>query len=131
MKSVLPLDAQITFVYVSNLARSTHFYETILGFPLALDQGSCRIFRVAGEKSYLGICERNVESQARVGLIFTLVTPDVDAWYERITEHGVTCEHEPRINDSYGIYHFFVRDPDGHLLEVQRFLQDAWDESGH
>ena len=24
------------------------------------------------------------------------------------------------------IYHFFLRDPDGYLIEVQRFLDPAW-----
>ena len=46
----LPIDSQITFVYSRDLARSSRFYEEVLGFPLAVDQGGCRIYRVLGPR---------------------------------------------------------------------------------
>jgi len=36
-------DAQVTFCYTADFESSTHFYEELLGLPLALDQGACRI----------------------------------------------------------------------------------------
>jgi len=27
----------------------------------------------------------------------------------------------PRLNEKYQIYHFYLKDPDGHIIEVQRF----------
>ncbi len=122
----LPVDAQITFLYTRDLARSAKFYEEVLGLGLALDQGSCRIYHAAGGAAYLGICERADAPEGDSGLIYTLVTPDVDLWYDRIVSRGWACEHAPRRNDTYGIYHFFVRDPSGHLIEIQRFEQDDW-----
>jgi len=126
----LPIDAQITFLYVRDLGRSGQFYQDILGFPLVLDQGSCRIYRVTGGSAFLGICERETGATSQDGLIFTLVTADVDGWYKRITSRGWTCEHAPRANERYGIYHFFVRDPDGYLLEIQRFTTPDWPSPG-
>jgi catechol 2,3-dioxygenase-like lactoylglutathione lyase family enzyme len=41
------LDQQVTFLYVRDLEASTRFYGELLGLPLALDQGVCRIYRVA------------------------------------------------------------------------------------
>lgn len=126
----LPVDAQITFLYVRDLGRSERFYQDILGFPLVLDQGSCRIYRVTGDAAFLGICERETGETSRDNLIFTLVTADVDGWYKRITSRGWTCEHAPRANEQYQIYHFFVRDPDGYLLEIQRFASPDWRSPG-
>lgn len=125
----LPVDAQITFLYTRNLEKSAHFYEEILGLSLAVDQGSCRIYHVAGRTAYFGICERESAPENPQGIIFTFVTQDVDAWYERITSLGWDCEYSPRTNETYNIYHFFVKDPNGYLLEVQRFAEVDWDKS--
>ena len=53
----------------------------------------------------------------------TLVAEDVDAVYQRLKQFGVEIEAPPKLNEHYGIYHFFARDPDGYRLEVQRFLE--------
>lgn len=119
-------DQQITFLYTTDLATSIPFYETVLGLELVLDQGGCRIYRVAGKTAYVGVCERPTPREPD-GVIFTFVTQDVDGWYQRIVTGGGQPEHEPRINDEYGIYHFFIKDPNGYLLEFQRFLGDEWE----
>ena len=127
--SELPIDAQITFVYTSDLARSARFYEAVLGLELAVDQESCRIYRVLHRQAYLGICQRDEAPEDASGLIITLVTSDVDGWYERIVARGWECEHPPRHNETYKIYHFFLRDPSGYLIEIQRFDRIDWDRS--
>lgn len=127
--SALPVDSQITFLYTKDLEKSAQFYGDILGLSLAVDQGSCRIYHVAGRSAYFGICERADAPDNPEGIIFTFVTQDVDAWYERITSHGWQCEYSPRLNETYNIYHFFVKDPNGYLLEVQRFAEADWDKS--
>lgn len=124
----LPIDEQITFLYTQDMAATAPFYETILGLELALDQGGCRIYHISGHKAYLGICERQHARPAE-GVIFTFVTQEVDAWYQKITSQGITCENAPKLNEEYGIYHFFVKDPNGYLLEFQRFLDANWDKS--
>jgi len=125
---MVSVDSQITFLYCENLSTTAPFYEEVLGLELALDQGGCRIYHIVGRQAYLGICERALP-RAKDGVIFTFVTNEVDAWYEKITSHGISCEHEPRLNEEYGIYHFFVKDPNGYLIEVQRFAVENWDTS--
>lgn len=124
----LPIDEQITFLYCEDMAKTAPFYEDVLGLELALDQGACRIYHTVARKAYIGICERATPRE-KDGVIFTIVTQDVDGWYERITSHGIICENAPRMNEQYQIYHFFVKDPNGYLIEVQRFKTVDWDES--
>lgn len=116
-----PFEQQITFLYTRDLEASAHFYETLLGLPLALDQGLCRIYQV-GHGAYLGVCARaDAPPGQQSTFIITLVTPDVDGWYSRLMAAGVPSEHPPRHNPTYNIYHFFLRDPNGYLIEIQRF----------
>lgn len=120
-------DQQITFLYVSDLERSAQFYEQTVGLDLVLVQpAGCRIYRTSGS-SYLGLCRNRPDRQPPGdGLVLCLVTEDVDGRYARISGTGAACDGAPRLNETYGIYHFYFRDPDGHLLEVQRFEDPAW-----
>ena len=121
------VDQQITFLYTTDMARSITFYEDILQLPLVLDQGGCRIYKVAGA-AYVGICERSHAVVEPKGVIITLVTSDVDGWHAHLREHSVKIDKPPSVNDAYGIYHCFARDPNGYLIEIQRFLDPDWHE---
>ena len=127
MSNPLPVSEQITFLYTEDIDTTAPFYEDALGLELTLDQGGCRIYHITGQTAYIGICER-ATPRTPDGVIFTLVTPDVDGWYERIRSHGYTPEDAPKVSNKYGIYHFFVKDPNGYLIEVQRFLDDNWNK---
>ena len=122
----LTIDQQITFLYTPNLAATARFYEEILGLEIALDQGSCRIYATASD-AYLGFCERAEAGVDPTNVIFTLVTSDVDDWYEILKEKGVDFEKPPALNPHYQIYHCFLRDPNGYLIEIQRFEDPRWD----
>ena len=117
-------DAQVTFCYTRDLEAATRFYEGLLGLELVLDQGVCRIWRVAAT-AYLGFCTRE-EAPRPDGIILTLVSKDVDGWHERLARRGVAFEQPPAHNPDFDIYHCFVRDPDGYLVEIQRFEDPAW-----
>lgn len=118
-----PFEQQVTFLYTADLAATTRFYEEMLGLPIALDQGSCRIYRVS-EDGFLGFCER--AGAAPSGVIVTFVTQDVDEWHACLLARGVAFEKAPVFNSDYNIYHCFLRDPNGYLLEIQRFCDPAW-----
>jgi catechol 2,3-dioxygenase-like lactoylglutathione lyase family enzyme len=121
-----PIDKQITFVYTGDLRKSAEFYETVLELELWLDQGTCRIYRVSGS-GMIGICQvgpgakGHVSGDIQKNVILTLVTSAVDDWYDYLRERGVQFEKAPEANPKYRIYHCFLRDPDGYLIEIQRF----------
>ena len=122
----LKIDSQITFLYTNDLLATSEFYEDCLGLKLALDQGLCRIYQVC-INGFLGFCaNKEAGSNNKKDIIFTLVTPDVDAWYEHLKRCGVEIEKEPQYNPKFQIYHTFFRDPNGYLIEIQRFEDPAW-----
>lgn len=121
------VDHQITFLYTRDLTATAHFYERLIGLPLALDQDDCRIYRVA-EKAFIGFCQRDDAPMHPQGVILTLVTSDVDRWHRSLRDRGVEFEQQPAFNEYYGIYHCFLRDPNGYLVEIQRFEDPAWHE---
>lgn len=116
----IPWDALVTFVYANDLDAMDRFYGEVCGLKLALDQGSCHIFEVR-PGAYLGVCQRE-DAPETTGVIITLVSDDVDGWYERFIEADVLCEDAPKLNERFGIYHFFARDPGGWRVEIQRFV---------
>ena len=122
-------DQQVTFIYASDLETSTQFYNSVLRLEQVLDQGACRIFRVS-QDGFVGICQcREGTSPVTDGVIVTFVHEDVDGWYETLVSSGQTIEKPPALNPDFNIYHFFLRDPDGYLLEIQRFCDPAWPKS--
>ncbi|MBD2245522.1 VOC family protein [Nostoc sp. FACHB-888] len=118
------IEQQITFFYTHNLNASIKFYEEMLGFELWLDQGTCLIYTVSGS-GYLGLCQASEIStppaDKQSSVIFTLVTQQVDEWFEYLKERGIKFEKPPTLNEKYNIYHCFLRDPSGYLIEIQRF----------
>ncbi|MBZ0135914.1 MAG: VOC family protein [Planctomycetes bacterium] len=118
------IDQQITFFYTQDGPKTWAFYEQVVGLPLVLDQGGCRIYRVTGE-AYVGFCQRS-GARPTDGALFTLVTDEVDAWADHFKANGVELLKEPQHNAEYKIYHFFAKDPNGYLIEVQKFDDPAW-----
>ncbi len=121
----MTVDDQITFLYVSDLARAAEFYGGVIGLEQVLDQGPCLIYRVTAN-SFLGVCNHRPEKLGVSGALLTFVTEDVDAWHTRLVEAGATIVKPPAHNAEYEIYNLFAEDPDGNRFEVQRFDDPAW-----
>lgn len=107
----------LVFLFVTDLDRSTAFYES-LGLDMLIDQGSCRILG-ASDTLMVGLCGDRVPSPD--GVIFTLVTDRVEMVCADLESGGVEFEQEPRYSPDFHITHAFLRDPDGYLVEIQRF----------
>jgi catechol 2,3-dioxygenase-like lactoylglutathione lyase family enzyme len=121
-----PLSA-ITFLKTKDMQATTRFYTNILGFELILDQEYCRIFRIC-PNCHLGFCLTEGETGSPE-IILTLEIPDVDGYHSHLQSLEFQVEIPPRLNEKFNIYQMFLRDPNGYLIEVQRFLDPKWDQA--
>ena len=79
------------------------------------------IYHIAGS-SFIGVC-RGTPSDMPNGVTITLVSDDVDGWHSNLMERDVNIRNSPRFNEKYQIYHFYLQDPDGYTIEIQRFKE--------
>jgi len=119
------VDGFITFLKTALPAETRQFYGGVLGLEIALEQAHCWIYRTA-PGAYLGFCESDERTPSPERTVLTLVTQEVAAWHAKLTEGGVETDGPPRENPTYLIEHFYATDPNGYLVEVQRFLDPRW-----
>lgn len=114
-------EGSIVFLGIKDMQQTDQFYRETLGLELYKDQGLCRIFRVPGG-GLIGFCSHMAVTARGKSPILTFLTDDVDGWYARLKAGGARLEDEPKTNPRFNIYHFFLTDPDGYTVEIQRFL---------
>lgn len=111
----------ITFLGTKDLDLTSNFYLNILGLTIYKDQGICRIFNITNE-SKIGFCTHiPVVTNEKTPLI-TFITEHVDEVYNNLKELGIEVTKKPEINNKFRIYHFFMKDPNGYTIEIQKFL---------
>jgi predicted enzyme related to lactoylglutathione lyase len=122
-----PNTLAITFFYYRDLPAAMRFYEDVLGFPLAIDQGWCKIYRIC-PGAHVGLVDEAKgmnKWQARKPVQLCIRVPDVDAWYGYAQEQGLDGLSELFINDQIGIRAFVFNDPEGYQIEIQTATRDG------
>jgi catechol 2,3-dioxygenase-like lactoylglutathione lyase family enzyme len=120
----LPVQSAITFLKTRDLEATTRFYTQVMGFTLALDQGACRIFSIC-PGAFAGFCLTDGPTGS-AEVILTLEVEDVDSACAALETAGAVIEVRPRFNPRFNIYQCFIRDPNGYLIEIQRFHDPVW-----
>jgi lactoylglutathione lyase len=114
----------ITFFYYHDVDQAAKFYRDIMGFELVIDQGFAKIFRVANS-AYVGVVDES-KGAHRANPIkpveLTVIVSDPDAWYAYLIAKGVQPISEPRTLEALNLRMFLLHDPEGYLIEVQKFL---------
>ena len=112
----------ITFLYYKDLAGALAFYEDVMGFELAIDQGHlAKILRMA-DGAHIGLVDeaKGMHKWAETRPVQVCIrVPDVDAWYAHVQAHGVAGLSRMFENDAIGIRAFVFDDPEGYQLEIQ------------
>lgn len=119
----------ITFLKTHDLEQTTRFYTQVMRFRLTLDQNTCRIFEIC-PNCYVGFCLTD-GSTGSPEVILTIEMEDVDGFCQYLESQSIAIETPPRLNLKYNIYQMFVRDPNGYLIEIQRFLDARWKATPH
>jgi catechol 2,3-dioxygenase-like lactoylglutathione lyase family enzyme len=54
--------------------------------------------------------------------VLTFVVDDVRAWYDHLEQAGVTLLTQVKDVEEIDVRGFFLADPSGYVVEIQRFL---------
>jgi predicted enzyme related to lactoylglutathione lyase len=120
------IEGVITFLYYKNPREAMEFYENVMGFEVDRDHGSVKIYRVM-DNYYVGVVDENVgylKASKEKPVMITLLVSNVDDWHKYLVEKGVKTLFEPKLHpkDAPRIRHFMLEDPEGYIIEIQRFL---------
>jgi predicted enzyme related to lactoylglutathione lyase len=118
------LQSQVTMFYYDDIDAAARFYGETLGLDKTLDWDWVRFYRT-GPSSSVGIVRAGDgawhEPQRRNAVMLSLVSRDVDAWYERIRgKPGVVLLKD--IASGGGIRSFLLEDPGGYTVEFFEWL---------
>ncbi len=109
--------AGIIFFRTKDLEAIKEFYRSRIGMTTWLVQSECVILKHGN--LLLGFCEREETDSQGIITFFYQGCEDVDEMYRKLQPLAID---EPKENETYGIYHFFIKDPDDRLVEFQAFL---------
>ena len=122
---MLKIASQITFLYYKDLTVAQRFYEGIMGFELAEDQGWAKIYCVNGN-AFVGLVDEtrgSLKVQENSAVMLTLVSNDVRGWYDYLQTKDVEFIREFGTSEEIQIEYFFIRDPGGYIIEIEKFLK--------
>ena len=116
-----PNQLAITFFYYRDLPAAMQFYEDVLGLPLAIDQGWCKIYQIC-PGAHVGLVDeaRGMNKWAATKPVQLCIrVEDVDGWYDYARARGLDKLSELFVNDEIGIRAFVFNDPEGYQIEIQ------------
>ena len=114
-------NGMITFLGTEDLEKTAKFYTKDLGFKMYKDQGKCQIYQVPGG-GMIGFCSHIQVKATKKSPIITFITPNVDQVYNKLKKSGLEIPEKPQKNPYFPIYHFFLDDPNGYTIEIQKFI---------
>ncbi|MBN1677309.1 MAG: VOC family protein [Candidatus Thermoplasmatota archaeon] len=106
----------LVFLSTRRLREIVDFYTARLGMEVWLEQEDCTILHHGN--LMLGFCQRERADACGIITFYFSSTEEVDGRYEDLKD---LAEGPPKENPKYRIYHFFLRDPEGRRLEIQKF----------
>jgi catechol 2,3-dioxygenase-like lactoylglutathione lyase family enzyme len=115
--------ANNAFFYYADLDRAWQFYTGKLGLETVADYGFAKILQVA-ETSFLILVDaskgmHSADEPKTVAL--ALVTDELEPWFARLKSQGVPMRNELQIEPGRPHDGFVAIDPEGYLLEFERF----------
>lgn len=131
------MGARLEFVrvLVADLPRSIGFYRDVLGLTLAFDDGeNYAAFDIAPGFG-LSLFRADLMHEAIAGdaalpsrgadqAVLVLAVDDVDAEASRLADLGIEIVAAPEDRPDWGIRTVHLRDPDGHLVELNQPLPE-------
>lgn len=119
----------VTFFYYKDLDAQLPFYEDLLGLEKTMDAEWVKIYRVTATSSIGLVLEGRGVHKAidNPPAMLSIVTDDVDSWYQKILDAGVKVTHPlppegaEKEEGSAPVRGFIVEDPGGYTIEFFRW----------
>jgi predicted enzyme related to lactoylglutathione lyase len=105
---------------VADPSSGSEFYSEVLGMEVAMDLGWVVTY-AAPDNSGAQINLMREDASAPVVPDASIEVDDVDAAYEAAQRLGSEIVH-PLTDEEWGVRRFFVRDPNGRVLNILRHL---------
>jgi catechol 2,3-dioxygenase-like lactoylglutathione lyase family enzyme len=99
-----------------NLSAAKHFYANVLGLHAVMDHGWI-VTLADQQRPDVQISLMTHDKTAPVIPDASIEVDDVDARYAAAIQNGAVIVH-PLTDEPWGVRRFFVRDPDGHVINV-------------
>ncbi len=99
-----------------SMAEATEFYVDVLGLEVVMDLGWI-VSLADAERPGVQLSLMTHDETAPVVPVASIQVDDVDAAYAAARERGAEIVH-PLTDEPWGVRRFFVRDPDGHVVNV-------------
>jgi len=123
------INQSIVFTYCNDLELASKFFRDVMELDFVVDQGACHIYRLT-DLSYLGVCclpdRPGAVSSFQAGVMITIVSNDVDGWYDFLTSKGVQYVKEPSHSERFSVYSSLFESPHGYRIEIQNFDDKNW-----
>ncbi len=103
-----------------SLEQTKAFYVEVLGFEVVMDMGWI-VTLADPRRPELQLSLMTRDETAPVVPVASIEVDDVDARYAAARASGAEIVHE-LTDEAWGVRRFFVRDPDGHVVNVLTHL---------
>lgn len=119
-QSMPSIDSQTVMFYYDDLQEASEFYEQTIGLEKTVDFDWVKFYRIS-DTSHVGIVRAGDGAyhspQANNAVMLSIVTSEVDAWYERLKAmEKVHFLREISSGDA-PVRSFLIQDPGGYTVE--------------
>jgi len=124
------IQATNLFLYYKDLAKAVDFYSHTLGMEVVADYGMAFILRMTAD-SYLILvdeAEGMHSSEEPKTVALALLTDQLDKWFTYLKDQEVEIKYEYKPREGSAHDGFVIVDPEGYLLEFERFNQHSENE---
>jgi catechol 2,3-dioxygenase-like lactoylglutathione lyase family enzyme len=119
------------FLYYKDLDRATAFYQQTLGLELVADYQMARIFRMTAD-SYLILVDATKgmhTADEPKSIAVALLTNQLEEWHAYLATKGIAPKSPFAVRPGRAHDGFVIEDPEGYLLEFERFNQHPENEN--
>ncbi len=120
-------EERVTLFY-QDLKAAAHFYGTLLGLEEVAKDAHSHTFRVGGTSLLTLMDNSHFLSEKPKTVAIALLTDQLEAWWAYVQEQQITIKYPLKVKADGPHDGFVAVDPEGYLLEFERFYQHPENE---